>query len=118
MIIGNAPGMMTDLSRDHLEAPCTFAASIKTGSMFLIPASLLMTEGTKADSQTMKIFASSPRPNQRMLSGIQANGGIGRSNEKTGAKNASKSLLAPISSPRGTPLTTATANPPSMMRQL
>jgi hypothetical protein len=61
MIIGNAPGMMTDFSRDHLEAPCTFAASIKTGSMFLIPASLLMTEGTKADSQTMKILRFVPQ---------------------------------------------------------
>ena len=103
IIMGNAPGIITAFSKTHLDAPCTFAASIRVGSTFLIPALLLITEGTKAESQTTKILASSPRPNQRMLNGIQASGGMGRSNEKTGPTNASTSLLAPINRPSGTP---------------
>ena len=43
-----------------------------------------MTEGTNAANQITTIFAASPMPSHRIVSGIQASGGIGLMNRNTG----------------------------------
>jgi hypothetical protein len=75
------------------------------------PAKLLITDGTKAENQITMIFAASPRPSQRIASGIHASGGIGRMMRKTGLISASTRRSQPIHRPSGTPVAMATRKP-------
>jgi hypothetical protein len=79
--------------------------------MLRTPVKALMTDGTKAENQITMILAASPRPSQRIAKGIQASGGIGRMMRNIGLTKASTRRLQPIQSPKGTPVSTATANP-------
>src|SRR6218665_851781 len=86
-------------------------ASSSGRSIGRTPLKLLITEGTKAATKITMTFAASPRPSHTMASGIQASGGIGRSNRNTGLTNASTVRLAPIASPSSTPGVAATTKP-------
>src|SRR6218665_6250 len=92
-------------------------ASSSGRSIGRTPLKLLITEGTKAATKITMTFAASPRPSHTMASGIQASGGIGRSNRNTGLTNASTVRLAPIASPRSTPGVAATTKPTPTTRQ-
>ena len=78
---------------------------MSTGSVSLMPAYELMTLGTNADSQMMNALAGSPIPSQRIASGIQAIGGIGRIISKIGLTISSTLRNQPMASPSGTPMT-------------
>ena len=57
------------------------------------------------------IFAASPRPNQTIAKGIQANGGTGRKVKKIGLTKASIRLFAPINIPNKMPSDDETRKP-------
>ena len=61
----------------------------------------------------MNAFARIPIPSQRMVSGIQEIGGIGRRISNNGVMNLLNPVYQPISSPTGTPVTIARRNPVS-----
>ena len=60
----------------------------------------------------------SPIPNQRMLSGIHASGGIGRMNSRSGSTARRKPTDQPMPSPSGTPSSAATPTATSTRRRL
>src|SRR5829696_2389950 len=91
--------------------PSMREASITAGSIDRTPVKLLIVAGTNAANQITRTFAASPSPSHRIVSGIQASGGIGRISRKTGLMRASARRLQPIRSPSGTPVRAATANP-------
>src|SRR3954454_8421258 len=117
-IIGIAPGTRTSQICLKPRAPSTREASRTCGSIDRTPACELMTDGTKAAKKITMIFAPSPSPSQRIASGIQASGGIGRMREKTGVMKASKRPLAPMRIPSGAPSATATRKPMRTKRRL
>src|SRR5215212_12116326 len=91
--------------------PSMREASTTAGSIDRTPVKLLIVAGTNAANQITRTFAASPSPSHRIVSGIQASGGIGRITRKTGLMRASARRLQPIRSPSGTPVMAATANP-------
>ena len=75
------------------------------------PTYELITQGTMPDSQMMKTLPGMPIPYQKMVSGIQATGGIGRIISKIGRASPSASTNQPISRPSGMPTASARRNP-------
>jgi hypothetical protein len=60
----------------------------------------------------------SPIPNQRIASGIQAIGGIGRKNSRTGLIKSANCLFIPPAKPKTTPANTPTRKPIVVLRRL
>ena len=62
-----------------------------------------MTQGTSPPIQMMKILPGRPMPNQKMVKGIQATGGMGRMISKMGRARPSAITNHPMARPRGIP---------------
>ena len=87
------------------------ATLISTGLDCLMPVYALITQGTKAEKNTINALACRPIPIQMMVSGIQETGGMGRRISKMGRINLSNPRNQPIKSPRGIPMTIASRKP-------
>ena len=82
-------------------APRQRAARIRLGSIPFTPLMVLSRMGKKMPRKMMNWFCSSPTPNQRMESGIQASGGIGRSISKMVSICSSTTRDQPMAMPIG-----------------
>src|SRR6218665_2541331 len=78
-------------------------ASSSGRSIWRTPLKLLITAGTKAATKITMTFAASPRPSHTMASGIQASGGIGGRNKKTGVAKAPPPPPGPLTRPHRQP---------------
>src|SRR5436305_7353155 len=75
---GRVAGSTTFVMSTRRVAPSDRAALIRDLSTLRTPAIVLSRIAKKAEIKVMKTTDFSPSPNQRMASGIQASGGIGR----------------------------------------
>ncbi len=116
-IVGNAAGMTIpqkqSLSRraKHVSGFDQMAPECR-GRRFAV----LMRAGTKAANQITRIFAALPKPSQRITSGIQASGGIGRIIWKIGLTIAA--MRGPIPSPSRIAVPVPAATEKSLDHQL
>src|SRR6476659_7508287 len=78
MIWGSEPLRIMRERTLYSGAPRLRAARTRFGSTFFTPTSVLIRIGKNIPRKMMNWFCASPMPNQRMLRGIHASGGIGR----------------------------------------
>ena len=79
-----------------LVAPQVLATLISTGLDCLMPVYALITQGTKAEKNTINALACRPIPIQMMVSGIQETGGMGRRISKMGRNENNKTYPAEL----------------------
>src|SRR5712692_4108521 len=106
-MVGSAAGMQTRVVSWIGVQPNVLAAVMKIGGTPLTPAIVFSSTGKKLPMTMMNTLPESPMPNQRMASGIQASGEMGRNNSTKGRTYRSSRSLRPMAIPSG--MATATA---------
>src|SRR5439155_17294643 len=101
-MLGRAAGKITLQKSDAWSVqPSTCPACTSTGSMRFTPAMVESRVGNSVATQTTNTLPASPMPNQRMASGIQASGEIGRKISTNGSTMRSTRRDHPMASPSG-----------------
>src|SRR2546425_1125693 len=117
-MFGSDAGSTTVRKRSRRRAPRLRPARTRYVSTSRAPAIAFSTMGKNAARKMMYSFCVSPIPNHRMLSGIQASGGIGRMNSSSGSTEARKPADHPMARPSGMPRIAPTPTATSTRRRL
>ena len=86
------------------EAPQVRDIWIRVGLVMRTPTKELITHGTTPPRKMMKTLPHKPMPNQKMVNGIHAMGGIGRTNSNNGRAMPRTTLNQPMKRPSGNPM--------------
>ena len=117
-MLGAAPGNTTCVNRAKRPVPRLRAEAISRASTPSTPWMVLSRMGNSAPTKVMKIMLPSDEGNIRMASGIQATAGMGRATSSGGNRLSCAQRERPMTRPRPTPSTAASAKPRAMRPRL
>ena len=101
-----------------LFAPNARPASINSKGVFIAASAIRSARYGAMPITSMAIFCESPMPNQIIASGMNADGGMYRTNAITGFTNASNILETPSRMPMGREIARDTRNPSRILETL